>query len=143
MSFTKLAPIERSAKRLESQRRNWRAPQRLKPLWLTEDISWTPVYKVYGSQFEGPPPPNLNLLGDPAKLLIALLACLLGYGEVGLWLKREAKRPNTWVQLEGNPYRSWIEDYSGELYQTAVKLGLGRTCFSISRRRHVSDHCAL
>ena len=36
--------------------------------------------------------------GDAASLLMALAACLLGYGEVGLWLQREARRPKTWVQ---------------------------------------------
>lgn len=56
---------------------------------------------------------------------MALSACLLGYGEVGLWLKSEAKLANSWVQLEGNPYLKWIEDYSGDHYQNAVKLGLG------------------
>lgn len=56
---------------------------------------------------------------------MALAACLLGYGEVGLWLKREALKPNTWVKLEGNPYQKWIDDYSGEEYQDAVKKGIG------------------
>ena len=59
---------------------------------------------------------------------MALAACLLGYGEVGLWLKREAARPNSWVVLEGNPYRRWIEDYSGKEYQAAVRLGIGACC---------------
>jgi hydroxymethylpyrimidine/phosphomethylpyrimidine kinase / thiaminase len=63
--------------------------------------------------------------GDAASLLMALAACLLGYGEVGLWLQREAKQPQSWVQIENNPYRKWIEDYSGEDYQRAVKIGLG------------------
>lgn len=65
-------------------------------------------------------------------LLMALLACLLGYGEVGLWLKKNvAKRHGDevsgWVDLssETNPYVQWIEDYSGERYQRAVTLGLG------------------
>ena len=56
---------------------------------------------------------------------MALLACLLGYGEVGLWLKREASKPDSWVRLEGNPYLKWIEDYSGLDYQAAVRTGLG------------------
>ena len=72
-----------------------------------------------------------TVLGDSAKLIMALAACLLGYGEVGLWLKREAARPGSWVRLAGNPYLKWIEDYSGEVYQGAVKLGLG-ACISIS-----------
>lgn len=63
--------------------------------------------------------------GDAASLLVALAACLLGYGEVGLWLQREAKRPQSLVKIEGNPYKRWIEDYSGEGYQAAVKVGIG------------------
>lgn len=56
---------------------------------------------------------------------MAVSACLLGYGEVGLWLKKEAAKPDSWVVIEGNPYRKWIEDYSGPLYQAAVKKGIG------------------
>jgi len=56
---------------------------------------------------------------------MALAACLLGYGEVGLWLQREAERPQSWVKLEDNPYKKWIEDYAGEKYQAAVKVGIG------------------
>ncbi|KAI0628809.1 Phosphomethylpyrimidine kinase-domain-containing protein [Trametes polyzona] len=67
---------------------------------------------------------DTGLQGDSAKLIMALAACLLGYGEVGLWLKKEAAKPNSWVKLEGNIYLRWIEDYSGEHYQSAVKLGL-------------------
>ena len=52
------------------------------------------------------------------------MACLLGYGEVGLWLKKQSLLPNTWVVKEGNPYAKWMEDYSGEHYQGAVKIGL-------------------
>ncbi|KAH9939574.1 Phosphomethylpyrimidine kinase-domain-containing protein [Amylocystis lapponica] len=68
---------------------------------------------------------NVGLQGDASRLVMALAACLLGYGEVGLWLKREAARADSWVRLEGNPYVKWIEDYSGEWYQSAVKVGLG------------------
>lgn len=57
---------------------------------------------------------------------MALLACLLGYGEVGLWLEKNAQPGNGgWVILQGNPYLRWIEDYAGENYQRAVALGLG------------------
>lgn len=68
---------------------------------------------------------KICLLGDSMKLVVALAACLLGYGEVGLWLKEEARAPNSWVQWEGNPYLKWMEDYSGDVYQKAVKTGLG------------------
>jgi len=67
---------------------------------------------------------DAGLKGDSGRLIMALAACLLGYGEVGLWLKKEAAQPNSWVVLDGNPYLRWIEDYSGEDYQRAVKLGL-------------------
>ncbi|KAF8162743.1 thiamine biosynthesis protein [Crassisporium funariophilum] len=71
---------------------------------------------------------DTGLQGDSSKLVMALMACLLGYGEVGLWLKKESTLENSWVVLDGpgdeNPYKQWIEDYSGELYQNAVRAGL-------------------
>ncbi|KAJ7084858.1 Phosphomethylpyrimidine kinase-domain-containing protein [Mycena belliarum] len=67
---------------------------------------------------------DVGLQGDTTKLLMALLACLLGYGEVGLWLKSAAAREGSGIALEGNPYRQWIEDYSGPEYQAAVRIGL-------------------
>jgi len=69
---------------------------------------------------------DVGLQGDAASLLMALAACLIGYGEVGLWLQREANRPQSWVKIEDNPYRKWIEDYSGESYQGAVRVGIER-----------------
>lgn len=67
---------------------------------------------------------DTGLQGDTTKLLMALMACLLGYGEVGLWLKKQAATPNSWVVLDGNPYQHWIDDYAGEIYQAAVRIGL-------------------
>ncbi|KAF8643556.1 hypothetical protein AX16_008944 [Volvariella volvacea WC 439] len=68
---------------------------------------------------------DVGLQGDTTKLLMALLACLLGYGEVGLWIQKEAQQPDTWVKfIEDNPYLRWMQDYSGEHYQSAVKIGL-------------------
>ncbi|KAI6046757.1 Phosphomethylpyrimidine kinase-domain-containing protein [Pisolithus marmoratus] len=67
---------------------------------------------------------DTGLQGDTMKLVMVLAACLLGYGEVGLWLKSEAQKPNSWVVWEGNPYLKWMEDYSGEDYQNAVRVGL-------------------
>lgn len=89
-------------------------------------ISSTSACKVGASFFSGSAGYSFDIhAGDSAKLIMALAACLLGYGEVGLWLKKEATKPNSWVKLEGNAYLQWIEDYSGEHYQNAVKLGLG------------------
>ncbi|KAF9265933.1 hypothetical protein L218DRAFT_978926 [Marasmius fiardii PR-910] len=67
---------------------------------------------------------STGLEGDATKLLMAQLSCLLGYGEVGLWLKRKAAEPGSLVKLDGNLYRRWIEDYSGVMYQKAVRVGL-------------------
>ncbi|KAJ3768585.1 Ribokinase-like protein [Lentinula raphanica] len=76
---------------------------------------------------------DVGMRGDTTLLLIALLACLLGYGEVGLWLKKNVKKneksgdgANGWVIMDenDNPYVQWIEDYAGERYQAAVKAGL-------------------
>lgn len=70
---------------------------------------------------------------------MALLACLLGYGEVGLWLRKQAELPNSWVKMEGNPYRRWIEDYAGDEYQNAVKTGLGNYFHCLPEIDRVGD----
>ncbi|KAJ3757785.1 Ribokinase-like protein [Lentinula raphanica] len=72
---------------------------------------------------------DVGMRGDTTLLLIALLACLLGYGEVGLWLKKNKSGDageRGWVIMDetDNPYVQWIEDYAGERYQAAVKAGL-------------------
>ncbi|KIY68605.1 hypothetical protein CYLTODRAFT_395117 [Cylindrobasidium torrendii FP15055 ss-10] len=67
---------------------------------------------------------DIGMQGDRPKLLMALLACLLGYGEVGLWITKLAKTNQRSFIVEGNPYRHWIEDYAGKEYQEAVRLGL-------------------
>ena len=74
-------------------------------------------------------PPLTHGTGDTSKLIMACAACLLGYGEVGLWLKKEAARPRSWVVTEGNVYKQWMDDYGGEHYQNAVRVGLGE-CIS-------------
>lgn len=35
--------------------------------------------------------------------------------------------PNTWVVTEGNPYKQWMEDYGGEHYQNAVRVGISKS----------------
>ena len=49
--------------------------------------------------------------GDFLDLLAALMPCVLGYGEIGTRLSREAA-PDT-------PYRDWIDSYAGADYQSA------------------------
>ncbi|KAG9015916.1 hypothetical protein FRB90_004194 [Tulasnella sp. 427] len=46
-----------------------------------------------------------GLRGDDLTLLVAVLPCLLGYGEVGLWLKRNALKPESGFYVQGNPYQ--------------------------------------
>jgi thiaminase/transcriptional activator TenA len=57
--------------------------------------------------------------GDALDLVVTLSACLAGYAEIGLRLSLD---PAT--KLAGNPYRDWIETYSGEAYHALVREGL-------------------
>lgn len=59
--------------------------------------------------------------GDELDLVVTLSACLAGYGEIGL---RIAADPAT--KIETNPYRDWIETYSGPVYIGLVKEGLAQ-----------------
>lgn len=51
---------------------------------------------------------DVGLRGDATALVFALAACLLGYGEVGLWLKKETQREGSGMFLEGNPYERQV-----------------------------------
>lgn len=51
-----------------------------------------------------------GLRGDLLDLHVALAPCVVGYGEIGRTL---AAGPN----VDGNPYRSWIDMYAGDEYQ--------------------------
>lgn len=57
-----------------------------------------------------------GMAGDLLDLQAALAPCVLGYAEIGAKLAEQ----NT-GKLEGNPYRRWIEEYSGEGYQSLAK----------------------
>lgn len=52
-----------------------------------------------------------GLSGDFLELLVALMPCVLGYGEIGQRLAGESA-PDT-------PYRPWIDTYAGVEYQQA------------------------
>ncbi|KAI0810852.1 Phosphomethylpyrimidine kinase-domain-containing protein [Irpex lacteus] len=67
---------------------------------------------------------DCGLRGDAMSVIMAAAACLIGYGEVGLWFQREKTKPGTWVKVEGNPYTQWFEQWGGEQYQSAVKTGI-------------------
>lgn len=50
--------------------------------------------------------------GDFLDLLAALAPCIMGYGEIGARLLREAG---------DTPYRNWIETYGGDQFQTLCR----------------------
>lgn len=57
--------------------------------------------------------------GDALELLTALLPCVAGYAEVGLRLLSD---PAT--VMEGNPYASWMQNYSDQGYLDGVKAAI-------------------
>lgn len=64
--------------------------------------------------------------GDFLDLLAALMPCVLGYGEIGLRLAREA--------ASDTPYRPWIDTYSGTEYQDACRQAGELTDRAVQRR---------
>ncbi|WP_346909168.1 TenA family protein, partial [uncultured Roseibium sp.] len=57
-----------------------------------------------------------GMAGDLLDLQAALAPCIIGYAEIGADLeKRNAG------DFAGNPYRRWIEEYAGDLYQALAK----------------------
>ncbi len=52
---------------------------------------------------------DAGVSGDLADLLVALMPCVLGYGEIGARLARES--------VADNPYAEWINTYAGAEYQ--------------------------
>lgn len=61
---------------------------------------------------------DAGMTGDLVELYAALAPCSIGYAMIG---KALLESPNT--QLEGNPYRSWIELYGGDEFQSGVAEG--------------------
>ena len=57
-----------------------------------------------------------GLDGDLLDLHVALAPCIIGYGEIALWLKG---RP--FLKTDGNPYTAWIEMYASPDYQALVR----------------------
>ncbi|ATN37233.1 thiaminase II (plasmid) [Rhizobium sp. ACO-34A] len=59
---------------------------------------------------------DAGLSGDILDLMVALIPCVAGYGEIGQILMSE----DTTV-LEGNPYGDWLRNYEGEHYLQSVQ----------------------
>lgn len=58
---------------------------------------------------------DAGVRGDLLDLLVALMPCVLGYGEIGLALAP------TLDGAPNHPYRAWIETYAGPEYQAACQ----------------------
>ncbi|USD68202.1 thiaminase II [Vibrio sp. SCSIO 43136] len=58
---------------------------------------------------------DAGMTGDLVDLYTALAPCSIGYAVIGKALKESEA-----TILEGNPYRSWIELYGGEEFQTGA-----------------------
>lgn len=74
-----------------------------------------------------------GLCGDLADLHAALAPCIVGYAEVARWLMDQP-----FTQLEGNPYRAWIEMYASDEYQdiaAAEMRLLDELCADMPARR--------
>ncbi|OLL24495.1 putative hydroxymethylpyrimidine/phosphomethylpyrimidine kinase 2 isoform B [Neolecta irregularis DAH-3] len=61
---------------------------------------------------------DLGLQGDWMGLQVGLSPCLLGYGVIAKRLLTDSK-----IKRENNPYHRWIENYAGQDYERAVRLG--------------------
>ncbi|MBW3698264.1 thiaminase II [Vibrio sp. T187] len=61
---------------------------------------------------------DAGMTGDIVDLYAALAPCSIGYAEIGRNLKASDQ-----TVLEGNPFASWIELYSGEEFQQGVAEG--------------------
>jgi thiaminase/transcriptional activator TenA len=60
-----------------------------------------------------------GMAGDKLDLDVALIPCIVGYAEIAARLLAD---PQT--VLEGNPYRPWIEAYTGHEYLQAVQASI-------------------
>jgi hydroxymethylpyrimidine/phosphomethylpyrimidine kinase len=67
---------------------------------------------------------DIGTQGDILELYVAIASCLIGYGEVGLWLQKQVQLGN--ATMEGNIYKRWMEDYSGVDFLGAVNRGIGQ-----------------
>lgn len=69
--------------------------------------------------------------GTVLDVMVAVLSCLVGYGEVGLFLAERVAEGK--AVLEGNPYKKWMQDYCGEDFLGAVRRGIAAVEDAIAR----------
>lgn len=75
---------------------------------------------------------DIGTQGDILDLYVAVASCLIGYGEVGLYLQKRVQEGT--AILEGNLYKRWMEDYSGSDFLGAVNRGIGELSYHPSER---------
>ena len=63
---------------------------------------------------------DAGMTGDYLDLMVAIASCYTGYAEIG---KRLIEDPNT--DLEGHPYKEWIEMYGSANYQDSTQKFIG------------------
>lgn len=62
---------------------------------------------------------DVGLSGDALDLMVALIPCVAGYGEIGqVLLSKET------TILDGNPYADWLRNYEGEHYLESVQAAI-------------------
>lgn len=59
---------------------------------------------------------DVGLSGDVLELMVALIPCVAGYGEIGQILLADET-----TVLDGNPYGDWLRNYEGEHYLASVQ----------------------
>lgn len=65
---------------------------------------------------------DIGVQGDILELYVAVASCLIGYGEVGLWLGKQVEKGQ--AKIEGNVYGSWMQAYASEDFMRAVNVGI-------------------
>lgn len=75
-----------------------------------------------------------GMTGTLTELHLALAPCMLGYAEIGRWLSAQS-----FTKYTANPYRDWIELYSGAAFQAAAQTEsdlLDELCATHSPAQH-------
>ncbi len=67
---------------------------------------------------------DTGMAGDLLDLLVALAPCVMGYAEIGAWLKADP----------ASPYRDWIEMYAGAEYQEVAQGAIAQLDRVAARR---------
>ncbi len=73
---------------------------------------------------------DTGMAGDLLDLLVALAPCVMGYAEIGAWLKAD---PDT-DRSQSSPYRDWIDMYAGAEHQEVAQGAIAQLDRVAARR---------